>query len=316
MAKNYENTIPYSPKWKKMSGPISFSMSNDYLFRALMQKDERTLKAVVASFLKVTPESISEIEVTNPILLGADIDSKEYHLDIRTLLEHEKEIDLEMQVVRHAGWIERTLVYICRAFSELNHGNQYQDAKPVWQISFCNFTLFNKEPEFVSDFMLINTKNNAQIYTDKIRLTHVNLTRIDLATEEDHLYGVTDWGRLFKATSWEELKMLAQENPSMDHTISSIYQLAEDEKIRHQMYRREENEILHRQMIENQEKAEARAEEATARAEAAISDSKAKDVIIKQKDATIDQMEAKIQELYSRIEALEGKKATRQEVTE
>lgn len=246
MAKNYENTIVYSPEWKKMTGPISFSMSNDYLFRALMQKDERTLKAVVASFLRVTPESISEIEVTNPILLGADIDSKEYHLDIRTLLKHEKEIDLEMQVVRHPGWIERT---------------------------------------------------------------HVNLTRIDLATEEDHLYCVTDWGRLFKATSWEELKMLAQENPSMDYTISSIYQLAEDEKIRHQMYRREENEILHRQMIENEEKA-------MAKAEAYRAESEAKDEIIKQKDATIDQMEAKIQELYSRIEALEGKKATRQEVTE
>ena len=310
MAKNYENTIVYSPEWKKMTGPISFSMSNDYLFRALMQKDERTLKAVVASFLRVTPESISEIEVTNPILLGADIDSKEYHLDIRTLLEHEKEIDLEMQVVRHPGWIERTLVYICRAFSELNHGNQYQDAKPVWQISFCDFNLFSREPEYVSDFMLVNTKNNAQIYTDKIRLTHVNLTRIDLATEEDHLYCVTDWGRLFKATSWEELKMLAQENPSMDYTISSIYQLAEDEKIRHQMYRREENEILHRQMIENQEKAEARAEEATARAEAAISDSKAKDVIIKQKDTIIEQLQATIQELASRLEALENKNET------
>lgn len=315
MAKNYENTIPYSPDWKKMTGPISFSMSNDYLFRALMQKDERTLKAVVASFLKVTPESISEIEVTNPILLGTDIDSKEYHLDIRTLLEHEKEIDLEMQVVRHAGWIERTLVYICRAFSELNHGNQYQDAKPVWQISFCNFTLFNKEPEFVSEFMLVNTNNNSQIYTDKIRLTHVNLTRINLATKEDNLYGVTDWGRLFKATSWEELKMLAQEKPSMDYTISSIYQLAEDEKIRNQMYRREENEMLHRQMIADQEKAKAeaedakaRAEEAKAEAEAYKAESEAKDVIIKQNEATITQMQATIQELASRINALEVKK--------
>ena len=302
MAKNYENSIAYSPDWKKMTGELRFSMSNDYLFRALMQKDERTLKAIVASFLKVTIESISEIEVTNPILLGEDIDSKEYHLDIRTLLNHEKEVDLEMQVVRHPGWIERTLVYACRAFSELNHGTYYRDAKPVWQISFCDFTLFEDEPGFVSDFMLMNTKNADQIYTDKIRLTHVNLTRIDLATEEDNLYGVTDWARLFKAKSWEELKMLTQENPTMDYTISSIYQLAEDEKIRNQIYRREENELLHKMIMEDQEKAKAEIEEATAKAEAAIAESKAKDL-------KIEQLQAKIQELNSLLEASKNKNA-------
>ena len=300
MAKNYENSIAYSPDWKKMTGELRFSMSNDYLFRALMQKDERTLKAIVASFLKVTIESISEIEVTNPILLGEDIDSKEYHLDIRTLLNHEKEVDLEMQVVRHPGWIERTLVYACRAFSELNHGTYYRDAKPVWQISFCDFTLFEDEPGFVSDFMLMNTKNADQIYTDKIRLTHVNLTRIDLATEEDNLYGVTDWARLFKAKSWEELKMLTQENPTMDYTISSIYQLAEDEKIRNQIYRREENELLHKMIMEDQEKAKAEIEEATAKAEAAIAESKVKDL-------KIEQLQAKIQELNSLLEASKNK---------
>jgi predicted transposase/invertase (TIGR01784 family) len=300
MAKNYENSIAYSPDWKKMTGELRFSMSNDYLFRALMQKDERTLKAIVASFLKVTIESISEIEVTNPILLGEDIDSKEYHLDIRTLLNHEKEVDLEMQVVRHPGWIERTLVYACRAFSELNHGTYYRDAKPVWQISFCDFTLFEDEPGFVSDFMLMNTKNAYQIYTDKIRLTHVNLTRIDLATEEDNLYGVTDWARLFKAKSWEELKMLTQETPTMDYTISSIYQLAEDEKIRNQIYRREENELLHKMLMEDQEKAKAEIEEATSKAEAAIAESKAKDL-------KIEQLQAKIQELNSLLEASKNK---------
>ena len=82
MAKNYDHIMSYSPCWKEMTGELDFKMTNDYLFRALLQKDEKTLKAVVSSFLRVNSDSISQIEVTNPIVLGEDIDSKEYHLDI------------------------------------------------------------------------------------------------------------------------------------------------------------------------------------------------------------------------------------------
>ena len=261
MSKNYENTIAYSPLWKEKSGKLDFSMSNDYLFRALLQKDEKTLKLIVASFLQVSVESISDIEITNPILLGADINDKEYHLDIHTLLDHERVIDLEMQVLRHKGWTERTLVYVCRAFDELNHGNNYADAKSVWQISFCGFTLFEEEPEFVSDYMLINKRKPDQLYSDKIRITNVNLSRIDLATEEDIRSGIACWARLFTAESWEDLKMIEKENPVMGQTISSIYQLTSDEIVRKQMLRREENERLHRSMMQDYEDMKQQVEE-------------------------------------------------------
>ena len=94
--------------------------------------------------------------------------------------------------------------------------------------------------------------------------------------------------------------MLTQENPTMDYTISSIYQLAEDEKIRNQIYRREENELLHKMIMEDQEKAKAEIEEATAKAEAAIAESKVKDL-------KIEQLQAKIQELNSLLEASKNK---------
>ena len=94
--------------------------------------------------------------------------------------------------------------------------------------------------------------------------------------------------------------MLTQENPTMDYTISSIYQLAEDEKIRNQIYRREENELLHKMIMEDQEKAKVEIEEATAKAKAAIAASKAKDL-------KIEQLQAKIQELNSLLEASKNK---------
>ena len=73
MAKNYEHIMEYSAKWKEKSGPLEFHMTNDYLFRALLQKDEKSLKAFVATFLMVAPDRITEIEITNPIILGESL---------------------------------------------------------------------------------------------------------------------------------------------------------------------------------------------------------------------------------------------------
>lgn len=307
MKKNYDNAMAYSPEWKKMSGPIGFSMCNDYLFRALMQKDERTLKALVASFLRVSPESISEIEVTNPILLGEDIKDKEFHLDIRTLLDYKNEVDLEMQVLRHPGWIERTLVYLCRSFDELNHGDNYKSARPVWQISFCNFALFEEAPEFVSDFLLINKRITNQIYTDKFRLTHVNLIGINYATEEDIKYGIIDWAKLFKAKDWKELNMLAENNPTMDYAISSIYQLTENEAIRKQMLRREENEKIYRSIIEEQEQAISEAKQYRAEAEQFKAEAKQSKADAEQFKADAEQFKADAEQFRSQYE-IEKKK--------
>ena len=76
------------------------------------------------------------------------------------------------------------------------------------------------------------------------RIPSINLRATELASEEDRRNGLVLWARLFKAESWEELKMLAQENTVVDQTISSVWQLTQDRAIREQMQRREENELL------------------------------------------------------------------------
>ena len=250
MSKNYAHTIDYSDGWKTKTGNIGFKLTNDYLFRALLQRDEKTLKAIVASFLRIDPIKIKDIEVTNPIILGESIENKEYHLDVKVLVD-DQTIDLEMQALRHKGWTERTLVYLCREFTDVNHGIPYSDVKSVWQISFCGFTLFEEKPAFLSEYMFINRKDLGQVYSDKIRISNVNLTRIDLADEDDERYGLTDWARLFKAERWEELVMLADNNPVVDQAVSSIWYLSEDKKIRDEIWRREDNELIQRSIDED-----------------------------------------------------------------
>ena len=241
MAKNYDHTMAYSADWKKKTGVLEFPMTNDYLFRALLQKDEKSLKALVGTFLMVEPERITDIEITNPIILGESIFDKEYHLDVKVLVDNKLKMNLEMQVLSHQGWIERTLVYACREFDDLNRGESYQDILRVWQISLCCFDLFENDPEFFSDYMLINTKKPNQVYCDKLRISNVNLNQINLATDEDKKRGLTDWARMFRAKSWEELEMIAQDNAMIDQAVSSISQLTEDKRIRDEIWKREDN---------------------------------------------------------------------------
>ena len=97
-------------------------------------------------------------------------------------------------------------MYLCRSFDQLNHGQEYESAKPAVHIGLLDYSLFIGQPEFYASYKLINVKSH-QTYSDGLTLNVLDLTRIDLATEEDKKYNIHEWARLFKATTWEEIKM-------------------------------------------------------------------------------------------------------------
>lgn len=53
-------------------------------------------------------------------------------------------------------------------------------------------------------------------------------------------YGIDHWASLFKATTWEELKMLAKSDKYLQDAVDSVYVLTQDEKIRQQCEARED----------------------------------------------------------------------------
>lgn len=86
---------------------------------------------------------------------------------------------------------------------------------------------------------MLNVKNH-HVYSDKFQLSVLNLTRIDLATEEDKQFGIHHWATLFKATTWEEIIMLAEQNEYIRSAADTIYKLTQDEQIRLQCEARED----------------------------------------------------------------------------
>lgn len=226
-------------------GVISFNMTNDYMFRYILQENKKVLKGIICSLLHLHPDQIKSIEITNPIDLSKDVMGKEFILDINVILNNNTRINLEMQVSNEYNWQDRSLAYLCRSFDQLYRGQNYSEALPVYHIGFLDFPLFPSFPEFYSTYKMMNVKNS-NVYSSKFVLSVVDLSNIELATEGDRSHGIDYWARVFKARTWEELKMLAKDNEYLQEAANSIYMANADEIVRQKCLAREEAERMER----------------------------------------------------------------------
>ena len=222
-----------------VSGALPFRMTNDFLFKFLLQSDTDALKAIISAFYDIELEDIKSVTVENPITLNDNISAKEMILDIKAVMNNNTIVNLEMQVVNYHDWPERSLSYLCRCFDNLSRGAEYQDVKSAVHIGFLDYTLFPDEPEFFATYRLMNAKTG-KVYSSKFQLSVVDLTKIDMATSEDvdkkrHL-----WAAFFKAKTWEELLMLASKDSNINGCVVKIRQLSEEEKFRQRCEARED----------------------------------------------------------------------------
>ena len=227
------------------TGSIDYPFTNDYMFRAILQKDKQVLKALVSALLHLEKDSVKEVTITNPIELGAAISDKDFILDIRINLDGEKLIDLEMQVTNQYNWPERSISYAARSFDHLNSGQDYSEVLTVHSIGFLNYTLFPEAPEFFATYELRNRKSG-KLYSSKFSIHVLDLTKIDLASEEDKKYGIDRWARLFMAKTWEELRMVAKNNPDLLQASNELYTINKDDLIRQQARARADAEFWER----------------------------------------------------------------------
>ena len=299
------------------TGVIEYNMTNNYMFRYILQKNKKVLKGLICALLHLRVDEVKSIEITNPIDLAGNVSGKEFILDIKVMLNNNTLINIEMQVANEHNWPERSLGYACREYDQLQKGQQYEETLPVIHIGFLMFTPFKNVPEFYARYMMMNVKNH-NVYSDKLILSVVDLTKVELATEEDKAYKIDYWARLFKAKTWEDLKMLARENEYLQEAADSLFVANADEIIRQQCQAREDaekrertlerdNKLLKEQMKEKDEQISLKDEvisqkdEVISQKDEVISQKdeeiSQKDEVISQKDEMISQKDQEIEEL-------------------
>jgi predicted transposase/invertase (TIGR01784 family) len=304
MAKQTSNS-PTAAAWENLTGPLPLRMTSDYLFKFLLQSDLDVLKALVCAYLDLAPDEVVRIRVTNTISLADDPQKKEMILDIKAEMNDDTIINLEMQVINNHDWPERSISYLCRCFDNLQIGDAYHRVKGAIHIGFLDYTLFPEAPEFFAKYLLRNERTG-QLYSSKFLISVVDLTQIKLATEEDVQAHRDLWASFFKATSWEELKMLAQQDTDIAKAVTMVHKLFEDEEFRQQYEAHEDRirqQLDHDYWYDNEIK---KREAAIADLNAALADLIAtladKDVALADKDTALADLKSEIATLKAQLE--------------
>ena len=174
---------------EEATGKIPYGLTNDYMFRAVLQKNEKVLRGLIGSLLHLSQEEIVSVEIMDPIIIGETLSDKEFRLDINIRLNTNKKVNLEMQIVNFSNWENRSLSYLCRSFDQLCKGQEYNEVKSAIHIGILDFTLFKDSPEFYAHYQMMNTKTH-KIYSNNFLLNVLDLNHIELATKEDRQYNI------------------------------------------------------------------------------------------------------------------------------
>ena len=240
---------------KNAKGRIRYTLMNDYMFRVILQKHKKVLKGLICAVLNINKEDISDIVILNPINPGESVDDKTFILDIKVMLNSNTIINLEMQILNNGDWPERSLAYLARNYDNVARGSAYIDVKPVYHIGFLNFTLFPQYPEFFAKYNMLNIKNH-NVYSSKFNLYVIDLTKIDMATNDDKSGDLIYWTQIFKVKTWEDLRQMAEKNQDFMEAAEALYAYNQDETVREQCLAREDyyirNKVIAKKMEENE----------------------------------------------------------------
>ena len=219
-----------------------YGMRNDYMFHAVLQKNEEVLRNLLATLLEIDEVEIESCHIENPIELGKEIEGKECILDVKLTLNNDKVINIELQVYKQTHWINRSLLYWARTYDNLKSGQDYSMLLPAYHIGILDFTLFENHPKFMAQYQILDVEDG-YLYSDKLCIKVLDLTQLEKAKQEPETNKkLLKWASIFKAETLEELEQLASGEEVFENMVVTMKKLSEDEKIRMQCEAREDYE--------------------------------------------------------------------------
>ena len=217
---------------------VEYGLTNDYMFRSVFQTSKEALKGLLSALLYILEEEILSCEICNPIILGTAIDEKTCILDIRVLLNGNKQINLEMQMGSVENWTDRSVFYLCRMFTDMKKGLDYTQTKPSIHIGIMMKSPIPEDAAFYNEYALKNRRTGYE-FTGKIALHVLDLSCLEQVPEEERNSALYYWACVFKAKTWKEVLAMTEQSESIKKAVVTLRELSEDEKIRLQCEARE-----------------------------------------------------------------------------
>lgn len=217
---------------------IPYGLANDYMFHAVLQSSAEALQGLLSALLDIPESEILSCEVINPIILGDAITEKTCILDIRVILNGDRQINIEMQMGDISNWTDRSVFYLCKMFTDLKQGEDYTNIKPSVHIGILNKTPLPADAAFYNEYALLNRKSGYE-FTGKFILRVLDLSYLDKVSEEETHTSLYYWASVFKAQTWKELMKLAEQSESIKKAVLKLHELTQKETVRLQCEARE-----------------------------------------------------------------------------
>ena len=206
-------------------GDIDFPLTNDVVFHISFQRSKKALKGFICALLDLDPGKVSNVILLNPINYGDEYDGKGIIMDLRVLLDNKEFINVELQLIlgyTKQWWINRSMLYLCRCFDNIKAGEDYLMIKPATHISIVMDDIFPEEKsEFYATYSMLNCRTYKP-YTCNFNLHVLYLNHIELAKEEGASDELIYWAKTFRATKWEELKVLANQSEYVKEVANTM----------------------------------------------------------------------------------------------
>lgn len=290
---------------EKRTGKLAFTLTNDYLFKILLQKNEDILCALLSSLLSLPPDAIHSVAITNTIDPGTVVTDKGNILDVKLILNNRQILNLEMQVKNEHNWPERSLFYLCRSFDNVSKGQDYLSVLPVHHIGILNFSLDGMPKQFYSHYYLTEQHTHT-IYTTKFRLSVLDLTQAGLANKADRRHLLHLWAAAFRATTWEEFYMIAKEDILFQKVADALYLISENRELAEQIRRQWEAEATRKRLEEEQRQREAEYQQRIAQDQQRIAEYQQREAQDQQRIAEYQQREAQDRQLIAEYQQREA----------
>ena len=215
---------------------LNIRLLNDFAFKTTFH-NKAALTGLLSALLDIDPADIRKLEFMDSFLPGEYADDKEGILDVKLLLNGDRKINIEIQVLPFANWEERSLFYLSKYFVEgFEKGTSYKMLEATVHISILAFPLYENGTWY--SIIEFRDRNTHRLYSDKMSLRVLQLSQLSKATPEERKSEIYEWAQMISADDWEVLKNMAERNEYMKAAVEELEKInTEKEKRYHYLMR-------------------------------------------------------------------------------
>lgn len=224
-----KNNSPVQTEEKRLLKP-----KNDVVFQSIFnQNNAKITKAFVEALLD---EKITKMTINSDQILVRDTpEDKLGILDLELDINNNEKVDVEIQLIERANFVERLLFYFSRLYaSEIKRGDSYTEAKKVILIAIIDYPLELTQTisEMETVWKLCEKNHPDLVLTDSIEICILELDKVKNTYYKNKLDKKAQWMLFLDDPNSREVKEIMKKNNDIKDAVIEVHERSKDEQLR------------------------------------------------------------------------------------